>query len=87
MIFFLGCSYYIFPTRAQPNGQRPPDHDNGMVFTDIFIKNPDNVTLLLELLAEQEFYVRFNTIKLFTTLLSNQPQKLQVVPQRERERE
>jgi hypothetical protein len=37
-----------------------------------------NVPLLLSLLGEQDFYVRFNTVKLLTTLLTNQPQKLQV---------
>lgn len=37
----------------------------------------DNVLLLLSLLSELEFYVRFNTVKLLTALLHNRAARLQ----------
>lgn len=37
----------------------------------------DNVLLLLALLEEFDFYVRYHTVKLLTTLLANRPRQLQ----------
>ena len=40
-------------------------------------QDPSNVTLLLDILEEVDFYVRFYTVQLLTTLLQNSPAKLQ----------
>ena len=42
-----------------------------------FRKESDNITLLLDILAEVDFYVRFNSIAFLTTLLQTATQKLQ----------
>ncbi|EDO45455.1 predicted protein, partial [Nematostella vectensis] len=49
----------------------------GLQFTEIFIKKPDNVTLLLGILEEYEFHVRWPTVKLLTMLLTNKGNLLQ----------
>ncbi|XP_053393471.1 general vesicular transport factor p115-like isoform X2 [Mercenaria mercenaria] len=53
-----------------------PD-DLGAQFTEIFIKKPDNVGLLLSLLEEYDFHVRWPTVKLITVLLTNKCKDLQ----------
>ncbi|KAI8923994.1 p115 like vesicle tethering protein [Entophlyctis helioformis] len=45
--------------------------DLGIMFTEIYVKDPSNVTLLLDILAEVDFYVRFDTVQFLTTLLGN----------------
>ncbi|XP_054155368.1 general vesicular transport factor p115-like [Oppia nitens] len=45
--------------------------DLGVQFTEIFIKRKQNVSLLLELLAEYDFKVRWPTVKLLIGLLKN----------------
>jgi hypothetical protein len=37
----------------------------------MFVKDSGNVTLLLDILAEVDFYVRFNCIQLLNTLYTN----------------
>ncbi|KAK3755759.1 hypothetical protein QZH41_019985 [Actinostola sp. cb2023] len=59
------------------NGTAQSDSDVGLQFTEIFIKNSDNVTLLLEILEEYEFHVRWPTVKLLKMLLTNKPNLLQ----------
>ncbi|KAI8896306.1 p115 like vesicle tethering protein [Globomyces pollinis-pini] len=39
--------------------------------TEIFIKDSSNITLILDILAELDFYVRFNSVQLLTTLFGN----------------
>ncbi|RUP43386.1 LOW QUALITY PROTEIN: hypothetical protein BC936DRAFT_137259, partial [Jimgerdemannia flammicorona] len=39
--------------------------------------DPNNVTVLLDILEEYDFYVRFNTVKLLTTLLASRSERLQ----------
>ncbi|KAK9768561.1 Vesicle-mediated ER to Golgi transport protein [Basidiobolus ranarum] len=51
--------------------------DLGFKFTEDFLKEPETVTALLECLEEFDFYVRFNTIQLLNTLLSNESDRLQ----------
>lgn len=46
-------------------------------FTEIFIKNPKNVTQIINLLEEFDFRVRWSAIKLLTHLLANQPKDIQ----------
>ncbi|XP_052780559.1 general vesicular transport factor p115-like [Mya arenaria] len=53
-----------------------PD-DLGAQFTEIFIKKADNVGLLLSLLEEYDFHVRWPTVRLLTTLLSNKCKDVQ----------
>eukprot|EP00048_Salpingoeca_helianthica_P002436 m.57241 g.57241 ORF g.57241 m.57241 type:complete len:874 (-) comp12097_c1_seq1:69-2690(-) len=68
----------IVVTTAERKGDAPPaDSDVGVMFTEMFVKNQDNVSALLTLLEDTEYSVRFNTIKLLTTLLSNRPALLQ----------
>ena len=45
--------------------------DLGVQFTEIFIKRKENVALLLELLAEYDFKVRWPSVKLLIGLLRN----------------
>lgn len=58
-------------------GQTASDAELGVQFTEIFIKKTDNVTLLLGLLEEYEFQVRWPTVKLLTVLLTNKSYQLQ----------
>ncbi|KAI8368110.1 p115 like vesicle tethering protein [Radiomyces spectabilis] len=51
--------------------------DIGYKFTDYFIEDSTNVTILLDVLEEFDFYVRFNTIKLLSTLLINREKRIQ----------
>jgi len=43
----------------------------GEQFTEIFIKQPDNVVLVLGFLEEYDFHVRWPAVKLVTALLAN----------------
>ncbi|KAI8848660.1 p115 like vesicle tethering protein [Chytridium lagenaria] len=45
--------------------------DLGVMFSEIYIKSPTNIALLLDILEEQDFYVRFHAIQLLSTLLQN----------------
>ncbi|PFX22857.1 General vesicular transport factor p115 [Stylophora pistillata] len=62
---------------GQDAGQTASDVELGVQFTEIFIKKSDNVTLLLGLLEEYEFQVRWPTVKLLTVLLTNKSYQLQ----------
>ncbi|XP_048366577.1 general vesicular transport factor p115 isoform X4 [Sphaerodactylus townsendi] len=54
--------------------------DLGSQFTEIFIKQQENVTLLLSYLEEFDFHVRWPGVKLLTALLKQQgPQVQQVI--------
>ncbi|XP_028737746.1 general vesicular transport factor p115 isoform X1 [Peromyscus leucopus] len=52
----------------EENSTRPSE-DLGSQFTEIFIKQPENVTLLLSLLEEFDFHVRWPGVRLLTSLL------------------
>lgn len=41
------------------------------------MKDPNNVSALLAILEETNFYVRFQTVELLGTLLHNRPDQLQ----------
>ncbi|KAJ8410959.1 hypothetical protein AAFF_G00179940 [Aldrovandia affinis] len=62
----------------EESSQKQAD-DVGVQFTDIFIKEPENVTLILSLLEEFDFHVRWPGVKLLTTLLKNQCTQVQGV--------
>ncbi|XP_006993565.1 general vesicular transport factor p115 isoform X2 [Peromyscus maniculatus bairdii] len=53
---------------VEENSTRPSE-DLGSQFTEIFIKQPENVTLLLSLLEEFDFHVRWPGVRLLTSLL------------------
>ncbi|KAI9100461.1 p115 like vesicle tethering protein [Phlyctochytrium arcticum] len=58
-------------------GEKEDPNDLGVMFTEIYTKEPSNVTLLLDVLEEVDFYVRFTTVQLLGTLLQNTGHRLQ----------
>ncbi|XP_073321701.1 general vesicular transport factor p115 isoform X3 [Pagrus major] len=58
------------------NAQKQAD-DLGVQFTDTFIQDPEHVTLLLTMLEEFDFHVRWPGVKLLTALLKNQGVQVQ----------
>ncbi|XP_065453523.1 general vesicular transport factor p115 isoform X1 [Chrysemys picta bellii] len=63
----------------EENPQKQVD-DLGRQFTEIFIKQQENVTLLLTFLEEFDFQVRWPGVKLLTSLLKQQgPQVQQII--------
>ncbi|KAI5625226.1 general vesicular transport factor p115 [Silurus asotus] len=62
----------------QDDGQRrQEDDDDGVQFADRFIQDQENVTLLLSLLEEFDFHVRWPGVKLLTALLKCQCAQVQ----------
>lgn len=51
----------------------------GEQFTEMFIKNAENVTLTLNFLEEYDFRVRWSTIKLMTYLVANRTKEIQEI--------
>lgn len=51
----------------------------GEQFTEMFIKNADNVTTVLSFLEEIDFKVRWPAIKLLTSLLANRTKEIQEI--------
>ncbi|KAL8543594.1 hypothetical protein ACS0TY_004241 [Phlomoides rotata] len=45
--------------------------------SDLLSREVDNISLLLSLLSEEDFYVRYYTLQLLTALLTNTPNRLQ----------
>ncbi|XP_066484858.1 general vesicular transport factor p115 isoform X1 [Tiliqua scincoides] len=63
----------------EENLQKQPE-DLGSQFTEIFIKQQENITLLLTYLEEFDFQVRWPGVKLLTVLLKEQgPQVQQII--------
>eukprot|EP00126_Sphaerothecum_destruens_P013143 Sdes_comp22488_c0_seq1m20936 len=67
----------LMSTENPAQSQIPVESQLGVQFTEIFVKNSDNVSLLLNMLEEFDFYVRFPCIQLLTLLSTNRPSKLQ----------
>ncbi|XP_039187655.1 general vesicular transport factor p115 isoform X1 [Crotalus tigris] len=64
---------------TEENSQKQTE-DFGSQFTEIFIKQHENVTLLLTYLEEFDFHVRWPGVKLLTVLLKQQsPQVQQII--------
>lgn len=57
--------------------QQQQQADLGLMFTEIFVKDLANVSLVLSVLAEQDFYVRYNAIEFVKILLRNRRKQLQ----------
>ncbi|KAJ3417304.1 Vesicle-mediated ER to Golgi transport protein [Chytridiales sp. JEL 0842] len=71
-----GKEHHAGKTPTSPT--EPEDsRDLGVMLTEIYIKVASNVTILLDILEEYEFYVRFNTIQFLSTLLENMGSRLQ----------
>lgn len=49
----------------------------GEQFTEMFLKNPDNITLVLSFLEEYDFRVRWPAVKLLSSLLASKPKEIQ----------
>ncbi|MQL72581.1 hypothetical protein Taro_004932 [Colocasia esculenta] len=45
--------------------------------SDLLSREPDNISLILSLLSEDDFYIRYYTLQLLTALLTNSPNRLQ----------
>ncbi|XP_054680106.1 general vesicular transport factor p115 isoform X9 [Grus americana] len=72
----------ISSTFFRPTEENLPKQvdDLGSQFTEIFIKQQENVTLLLTLVEEFDFHVRWPGVKLLTSLLKQQgPQVQQII--------
>uniref|UniRef100_A0A8C9XGF8 General vesicular transport factor p115 n=1 Tax=Sander lucioperca TaxID=283035 RepID=A0A8C9XGF8_SANLU len=54
------------------NDEEEEQDDLGAQFTEQFVQDPEHVTLLLALLEEFDFHVRWPGVKLLTALLKNQ---------------
>lgn len=61
----------------QEENQQKQEDDLGAQFTDKFIQEPENITLLLTLLEEFDFHVRWPGVKLLTALLKSQCAQVQ----------
>ncbi|XP_076830052.1 general vesicular transport factor p115 isoform X2 [Brachyhypopomus gauderio] len=62
---------------AAPEDTQKRQDDVGAQFTERFIQEPENITLLLSLLEEFDFHVRWPGVKLLTALLKCQCTQLQ----------
>eukprot|EP00041_Stephanoeca_diplocostata_P037680 m.1436715 g.1436715 ORF g.1436715 m.1436715 type:complete len:1067 (+) comp25084_c0_seq3:163-3363(+) len=70
--------YTIMAPATQLAGAKGPASDDmGVMFTEIFTKDTENVALLLAILEEPDFQIKYNTIKLLTLLVSNAPKRMQ----------
>uniref|UniRef100_A0A8C4Q0Z9 General vesicular transport factor p115 n=1 Tax=Eptatretus burgeri TaxID=7764 RepID=A0A8C4Q0Z9_EPTBU len=56
-----------------------PEHDIGGHFTDMFLEQQDNVSLILSLMEEFDFHVRWPAVKLMTALLRNRGPQVQQI--------
>ncbi|XP_032875975.1 general vesicular transport factor p115 isoform X2 [Amblyraja radiata] len=64
----------------EENVHKPSSEDLAVQYTEIFIKQPENLTLLLSLLEEFDFHVRWPAVKLLTAFLKNLgPQVQQII--------
>ncbi|XP_026126920.1 general vesicular transport factor p115-like isoform X7 [Carassius auratus] len=60
------------PDDSEEESQQKQEDDLGAQFSEKFIGEPDNITLLLTLLEEFDFHVRWPGVKLLTALLKSQ---------------
>lgn len=65
-------------TEDQEVQQNLPE-DLGLQFTEMYIKNPDNISLLLSLLQEYDFHVLWPSVRLLTLLLMNRTKEIQEI--------
>uniref|UniRef100_A0A8C5MSC6 General vesicular transport factor p115 n=1 Tax=Leptobrachium leishanense TaxID=445787 RepID=A0A8C5MSC6_9ANUR len=79
--FALDTLYNIVSNEAEEADENPQVSDDlGVHFSELFLKQQENITLLLSVLEEFDFHVRWPGVKLLTTLLKQQgPQVQQIV--------
>ncbi|XP_066994700.2 general vesicular transport factor p115 isoform X2 [Anabrus simplex] len=68
-----------FEEEEQPSINSSCRANVGEQFTEIFIKQADNVGLILGFLEEYDFHVRWPAVKLLTSLLANKPKDIQEI--------
>ncbi|XP_075421305.1 general vesicular transport factor p115 isoform X4 [Ascaphus truei] len=80
--YALDTLYNIISNDAEESeeNQQGQADDLGILFTETFINQQENITLLLSILEEFDFHVRWPGVKLLTILLKQQgPQVQQIV--------
>ncbi|XP_018092824.1 uncharacterized protein LOC446301 isoform X5 [Xenopus laevis] len=79
--YALDTLYNIMSNEADETdeNQQIASDDLGVQFSETFIKQQDNITLLLSLLEEFDFHVRWPGVKLLTTLLKHQSTQVQQI--------
>lgn len=68
-----------FEEEEHPTAYQGSKSSLGEQFTEIFMKQPDNIGLVLGFLEEYEFQVRWPALKLLTSLIHNRPRDLQEI--------
>ncbi|XP_027181054.1 golgin candidate 6 [Coffea eugenioides] len=68
----LGALTPIAHSRGPKNEVQP-----ALMNSDLLSREVDSISLLLSLLSDEDFYVRYFTIQLLTALLTNSPSRLQ----------
>ena len=72
------CNVTSKDSFEEENESHAPSNVNvGEQFTEMFIKNPENVTLVLGFLEEYDFRVRWPAVKFLTSLLASKPKEIQ----------
>ncbi|XP_054715999.1 general vesicular transport factor p115-like [Uloborus diversus] len=71
------CNVINGPRNDDENQDYVADDSLGSQFTEIFIVRSENVSLLLELIEEFDFKVRWPIVRLLSGLLSHKPKELQ----------
>ncbi|XP_068088969.1 general vesicular transport factor p115 isoform X4 [Hyperolius riggenbachi] len=64
---------------SEEENQQAQNDDLGVQFTEMFIKQQENITLLLSVLEEFDFHVRWPGVKLLTTILKQQGNQVQQI--------
>ncbi|CAI5525138.1 unnamed protein product, partial [Closterium sp. Naga37s-1] len=59
--------------REREWGQQQQRVAPGVINSELFAREPHSIALLLALLEEEDFYIRYHTVQLLTILLSNCP--------------
>lgn len=73
------CNITSPETFSEEVDKHGPKNKIGEQFTEIFIKQPDTVGLVLTFLEEFDFRVRWPALKLLTHLLANKPKEIQEI--------
>ncbi|CAM8902058.1 unnamed protein product [Rhodiola kirilowii] len=68
----VGALTPIHHGRGSKNDVQP-----ALMNTDLLSRETDNISLLLGLLVEEDFYIRYYTLQILTALLTNSPHRLQ----------
>jgi hypothetical protein len=71
------CSPEDSDEKEETETKNKEKDDLSIQFTEILIKDPKNVTTLLQALEGNDFYVRYFTIQLLNALMNNKPNQLQ----------